>query len=853
MPYRRRRFLSSGNAIVAVLWLILAALSVPTMALAQFKMPDQKSARLRSYGPMTSGTAILKGNGVGGFANAISGTDYAPPTSSNGVLKGNGAGGFSTAVSGTDYVPPVDVNNHTTVAAHDASNDGKTINEIGTDAANVVHIGGGAASAISLDNSTSLNQGQFSAAAYLDFPVTNANWSGGTENCTQKWHVFTIAANATLTLSCAGNSNQTLDYLIYQPNTGSTFSYTFAAGNGAALYGAAPTPCAANGCVDQIEVTWVPSQNDYIVNQLQSNLTAVAACPAGQTCYYVAASGSDSNSGTDPNHPWLTTGKVESILATLSPGDEVLFHGGDTWTASASNADMVFGDTSAHAVAGSAAKPILFSTYGTGRAIIDANNTNPYCFGAYNPGFNVEYFTINNFECKHAWASAIYFVNSGGKMPGITISNNYVHNTGPGCATSNSGCSGLPPAWIVSHSYAAGSLIHPNANNSNGSMFVPRGACTSATSQPAWPQTIGSTVSDNSCTWTNVGSADDWLDWAGSTSYPAHSYIEPGTNNAGVFGARYVFTNNSSCTSGASYPTSWNQTVGGATSDNTCTWMNTGIAGHYKNQVGLEDDAGGADGVHILNNTVKWGGGHNLIEVHRDYGGAILQGNIVGPGNSHNVVDSHSAGTLTAPYQVIGNVATCGWSLGLCGCQQNAGCSNDTAAFFYDNEINATTSSAIYQLNVAYDSGIGFQVAANGNGTTSAFLVAKYYNNTAYLPTNISAGESDGIYESGGSAANSTIDLRNNIFDGATSHSVNIGGGWSSAIEDYNDIGGAQGSPGFTFNGGATKGSHDLTNVDPKYINASASPPNFGLQAGSPCLNAGLTGLTSGNSNIGAF
>src|SRR5579885_3145814 len=57
------------------------------------------------YAPATSGSALLKGNGAGGFANAVSGTDYAPATSGSALLKGNGAGGFANAVSGTDYAP----------------------------------------------------------------------------------------------------------------------------------------------------------------------------------------------------------------------------------------------------------------------------------------------------------------------------------------------------------------------------------------------------------------------------------------------------------------------------------------------------------------------------------------------------------------------------------------------------------------------------------------------------------------------------------------------------------------------------------------------------------------------------
>lgn len=57
------------------------------------------------YAPPTSGSALLKGNGSGGFSSATAGTDYAPITTGSSLLKGNGAGGFSSAVARTDYAP----------------------------------------------------------------------------------------------------------------------------------------------------------------------------------------------------------------------------------------------------------------------------------------------------------------------------------------------------------------------------------------------------------------------------------------------------------------------------------------------------------------------------------------------------------------------------------------------------------------------------------------------------------------------------------------------------------------------------------------------------------------------------
>jgi hypothetical protein len=56
------------------------------------------------YAPATSGSALLKGNGAGGFSAAVSATDYAPATTGSSILKAS-SGGFASAISGTDYAP----------------------------------------------------------------------------------------------------------------------------------------------------------------------------------------------------------------------------------------------------------------------------------------------------------------------------------------------------------------------------------------------------------------------------------------------------------------------------------------------------------------------------------------------------------------------------------------------------------------------------------------------------------------------------------------------------------------------------------------------------------------------------
>ncbi len=52
------------------------------------------------YAPATSGSAILKGNGAGGFSNTTAGVDYDPATSGSSILYGNGAGGNSNVTVG---------------------------------------------------------------------------------------------------------------------------------------------------------------------------------------------------------------------------------------------------------------------------------------------------------------------------------------------------------------------------------------------------------------------------------------------------------------------------------------------------------------------------------------------------------------------------------------------------------------------------------------------------------------------------------------------------------------------------------------------------------------------------------
>ena len=134
------------------------------------------------------------------------------------------------------------------------------------------------------------------------------------------------------------------------------------------------------------------------------------------------------------------------------------------------------------------------------------------------------------------------------------------------------GYSSTAPAWIASHAYSVGvDASTPTA--SNGLLYVVTsisGSGTSAATEPAWPLTIGATVIDNhggnQVVWTCVGSPRPAL-WTASTTYNQSVYVSVSN------GFYYQNTHSGGGTSGSTPPVSWGTTVGGTTTDGTCTWL----------------------------------------------------------------------------------------------------------------------------------------------------------------------------------------------------------------------------------------------------------------------------------------
>lgn len=85
--------------------------------------------------------------------------------------------------------------------------------------------------------------------------------------------------------------------------------------------------------------------------------------------YYISNKGSDRNTGTDRNHPWLTFGNERGKM--LKPGDSVLFIGGQKHRVNI----FLEGGSISHP-----ARRIVFSSYGEGIATIDAGDSTAFFF-----------------------------------------------------------------------------------------------------------------------------------------------------------------------------------------------------------------------------------------------------------------------------------------------------------------------------------------------------------------------------------------------------------------------------------------------------------------------------------------
>lgn len=161
----------------------------------------------------------------------------------------------------------------------------------------------------------------------------------------------------------------------------------------------------------------------YIISRvLCAALLLSTAAMLHAATYYVAASGSDSNSGLSPKQAWKTIEKINNTK--FSAGDAILFHAGDSWDGQL-----------APLGSGAEGRPIVIDSYGKGnKPVIHGPGTNNSAAILLK---DQSYLEINHLEVTNTpttgAASALRGIYVVGSSPGdlwhhIYIRNCYVHD-----------------------------------------------------------------------------------------------------------------------------------------------------------------------------------------------------------------------------------------------------------------------------------------------------------------------------------------------------------------------------------------------------------------------------------------
>lgn len=205
---------------------------------------------------------------------------------------------------------------------------------------------------------------------------------------------------------------------------------------------------------------------------VQMIVSFLFCCIANAATYYVSTSGNDKNSGTSTSSPWQTISKINGI--SFAGGDTVLFNGGQSFSGTINFAASDVGTV---------AKPITVSSYGTGRATINAGTGNGlYAYDSSgivisNINFLGSGSTVNKKDGVFFYAD----LANNAKLPGVTISDVEISGFG--------GSGIMLGAWNGSTAYSditiAGCSVHDNlkagistyAQNSNSHTNVYIGYC----------------------------------------------------------------------------------------------------------------------------------------------------------------------------------------------------------------------------------------------------------------------------------------------------------------------------------------------------------------------------------------
>lgn len=156
--------------------------------------------------------------------------------------------------------------------------------------------------------------------------------------------------------------------------------------------------------------------------------------PTGRN-YYVAASGSDSNVGTDTGHPWQTLWPAAG-QSVWGPGSTLSYNGGDTFTGSAG-----------YYTGGTSSSPATINSYGTGKAILSNTSVNITMYFENCGGVAVDNLIIDGPGITNTSAGIGFWFYNGWVGDYARITNCEIKNSkvgiNLGCVNYNSGLSNV--------------------------------------------------------------------------------------------------------------------------------------------------------------------------------------------------------------------------------------------------------------------------------------------------------------------------------------------------------------------------------------------------------------------------
>jgi hypothetical protein len=513
-----------------------------------------------------------------------------------------------------------------------------------------------------------------------------------------------------------------------------------------------------------------------------------ATTPSG-VVHYVAAAGSNSNSGLDPSHAWAFSPGMAGCTSfctayTVFPGDTILFNKGDTWR-----------DTLTPAVSGIASARINYDAYGSG--------ANPTIAGA------------DVMSAFSNGGSNIWDKTGVTTQPLVVIINGAKGNL----KGSRAACT-APGDWFwVTNTLSVFSTVDPSGNveagqrtyavNTNGKNYL---AMNNLTFYGANSMGIYIQATSNS-TFTGLQSK-----WNKNSGYLMRSDSNDTLTNDDALGNGFVGFQADSVDS--------NITLLACTAEN-----NTGD-GFFLDGVATATVTGGS----ATNNGTASNEG-NGIDILQESSGTASSNITVTNFTSH---DNFGSG-LDVISALLGDTGNFNITITGGSYYNNLnGASLASGIRFDDNTKNSIIqyvqsynngSAGIVVESQSHDNTVAYnQVWGNNNGITqsqSPGVNNVFYGNVSYSNTQ------DGFQvATGGSAAT----VKNNIWYFNGRYGFNTDGSVTDVV-DYNI---SFGNVTNNYNG-ITKPTHDI-NSNPLFTNASGHI--FTLTTGSPAINAGVT-LTS--------